>query len=210
MTTIEVESMAPSSCGWRSIGAARDRTTGTDSALVGRVARVHDGRMTNRERTIQWSDPLLTVRAAEGRTGLELLRAIVEGTVPQAPISAVLDFKLVHAEEGTVRFEGVPSESLCNPMGQVHGGFACTLLDSAMSSAVMTTLDARTMYTTVQLTVHLTRAISADIGTVVAEGRIMHRGRRMATAEGSLRDRDGALLAHGTTTCMLMERPPRS
>jgi uncharacterized protein (TIGR00369 family) len=165
--------------------------------------------MTTREKTIQWSDPLLTVRAADGRTGLELLRAIADGTVPQPPISAVLDFKLVHADEGTVRFEGVPSEALCNPMGQVHGGFACTLLDSAMSSAVMTTLDARTAYTTAQLAVHLTRGITPEMGTVIAEGKIVHRGRRIATAEGWLRDRSGALLAHGTTTCMLMERPPR-
>lgn len=166
--------------------------------------------MTTRQRTIQWSDPNLTVRAAEGRTGLELLQAIAAGAVPQPPISGVLDFKLVHAEEGAVRFEGIPGESLCNPMGQVHGGFACTLLDSAMSSAVMTTLDARTAYTTAQLTVNLTRPITADTGLVVAEGKLVHRGRRLATAEGWLRDRNGALLAHGTTTCMLMERPSSS
>ena len=162
--------------------------------------------MPTRQRTIQWSDPHLTVRAADGRTGLELLRAIAAGEVPQAPISATLDFRIVHADEGLARFEGITSEALCNPMGQVHGGFACTLLDSAMSSAVMTTLDAQTAYTTAQLAVHLTRPITVDTGLVIAEGRIIHRGRRLATAEGSLRDASGALLAHGTTTCMLLER----
>ena len=95
------------------------------------------------------------------RTGLELLRAIVDGTVAQPPISATLGFRIVGADEGTARFVGQPAESQYNPMGQVHGGWACTLLDSAMGSAVMTTCDRETGYTTTQLAVYLTGAIDA-------------------------------------------------
>jgi uncharacterized protein (TIGR00369 family) len=163
--------------------------------------------MTKRSRTIEWSDPLLNVSAAEGRTGLEILRALADGSVTQPPISALMDFKLTEASEGFTRCEGLPGESVCNVMGWVHGGYACTMLDSAMSCAVMTTLDAVTAYTTAQVAVHMTRTITIDTGPIIAEGRVVHRGKRLATAEGTLKDRAGNLLAHGTTTCMLFERP---
>ena len=140
------------------------------------------------------------------QTGLEILRAIVRGDVPQPSISATLHFVIAAADEGVVRFEGTPAADLLNPMGQVHGGWACTLLDSAMSSAVMSTLDAESTYTTAQLAVHLTRAITPETGKVVCEGKIVHRGRRIATAEGALRDGNGGLLAHGTTTCVILAR----
>jgi uncharacterized protein (TIGR00369 family) len=139
-------------------------------------------------------------------TGLEMLRAICDGRVPQPPISPTLGFEIVAADEGAVRFVGRPTAALYNPMGQVHGGWACTLLDSAMGSAVMTTLDAATGYTTTQLTVYLTGAIGADTGPVVCEGRIVHRGRRVATADARLTDERGRLLAHGTTSCLLLPR----
>jgi uncharacterized protein (TIGR00369 family) len=139
-------------------------------------------------------------------TGLELLRAIIRGAAPQPSISGTLHFAITGAEEGVVIFHGTPDADLLNPMGQVHGGWACTLLDSAMGSAVMSTLDPESTYATAQLTVHLTRAITPATGPVVAEGRVVHRGRRLATAEGSLRDLDGALLAHGTTTCVILPR----
>jgi uncharacterized protein (TIGR00369 family) len=138
------------------------------------------------------------------RTGLEHLRAIIAGEVPVPPMSLTLSFRIVAADEGFAAFEGDTQASLANPMGQVHGGWACTLLDSAMGSAVMSTLPAGVAYATAQLNVNLTRAILIDTGHVRAEARIVHRGKRMATAEGTLRDAKGALLAHGTTTCMIL------
>jgi uncharacterized protein (TIGR00369 family) len=140
------------------------------------------------------------------RTGLELLRAIADGTLPQAPISATLNFRIVAADEGFARFRGEPGPHLYNPMGTVHGGWACTLLDSALGSAVMSTLDAETGYTTTQLSIYLTGSIDAQTGPVVAEGRIVQRGKRVATAEARLTDERGRLLAHGTTSCLLIER----
>ena len=139
-------------------------------------------------------------------TGLELLRAIVDGTIPQPPISPTLGFRIVGAEPNVARFVGEPARSQYNPMGQVHGGWACTLLDSAMGSAVMTTCDAETGYTTTQLSIYLTGAIDAETGPVTAEGRVVHRGRRTVTAEARLTDERGRLLAHGTTSCLLMPR----
>jgi uncharacterized protein (TIGR00369 family) len=159
-----------------------------------------------RVRHVAWADPMTTAGAAAGRTGLAFLRAILDGTIPPAPIQATLGFELATVDDGVVRFRLVPAEHLYNPMATVHGGVACVLLDSAMSSAVMTRLDERTGYTTVDLTVHLTRAIRADAGEIVAEGRLVHLGSRIATAEGKLFDSRGRLLAHATTTCLLVDR----
>jgi uncharacterized protein (TIGR00369 family) len=139
-------------------------------------------------------------------TGIEFLRAILDGSKAPAPIQATLGFDLIVVEEGLARFRLEPGQRHENPMQGVHGGVACTLLDSAMGSAVMTTLDAKTGYTTVDLVVHLTRPIHARTGPIVAEGRVVHRGGRIATAEGRLTDREGRLLAHATATCLLLEQ----
>jgi uncharacterized protein (TIGR00369 family) len=161
---------------------------------------------TERARHVTWQDPLATARGAEGRTGLAFLQAILDGSIPPAPIQATLGFELIGAEKGLARFRLLPAEYLYNPMNGVHGGVACTLLDSAMGSAVMSTLDEKTGYSTVDIIVHLTRPISTKTGPIVAEGRVVHRGSRIATCEGRLTDGDGHLLAHATATCMLMER----
>lgn len=163
--------------------------------------------MTQRTRTIEWQDPQRTAAAAHGRSGLDFLRAIIDGSVPPPPIAATLGFDLVHAEEGVVRFRGEPAEYQYNPMAGVHGGWSCTLLDSAMGSAVMSALTAEEAYTTTQLSVYLVRPILADTGPLVAEGKLVHRGGRVATAEGRLVDDKGKLYAHGTTSCLLMPRP---
>jgi uncharacterized protein (TIGR00369 family) len=159
-----------------------------------------------RTRTVTWHDPIETAQGAAGRTGLAFLKAIMAGTLRPAPIQATLGFDLVFAEPGIVRFRLVPGEHLYNPMNGVHGGVACTLLDSAMGSAVMSTLDERSAYTTADILVHLTRPVGVKTGPVVAEGRVLHRGSRVATAEGRLTDEEGRLLGHATTTCLLLER----
>jgi uncharacterized protein (TIGR00369 family) len=133
------------------------------------------------------------------------LRAILEGTRAPAPIQATLGFDLVNVQEGIARFRMTPGERVYNPMSSVHGGVACILLDSAMGSAALTTLDGGAGYTTVDLTVHLTRAIRADAGPITAEGRILHRGSRVITTEARLTDEQGRLLAHATGACLILE-----
>ncbi|HTM20640.1 MAG TPA: PaaI family thioesterase [Kofleriaceae bacterium] len=157
-------------------------------------------------RTTEWQDVGLAVAGLAGKTGLEFLRAIIGGQLPHPPISATLDFHITAADEGYARFEGRAGEHQYNPMATVHGGVACTLLDSAMSCAVMSVLDAESAYTTAQLNVNLTRPITAATGALIAEGRILHRGRTLATAEGKLIDAKGTVLAHATTTCLIIPR----
>jgi uncharacterized protein (TIGR00369 family) len=49
----------------------------------------------------------------------------------------------------------------------------------------------------------MVRPLTKDTGAVRAEGRVLHRGRTVSTAEGEIKDADGKLYAHATTTCMI-------
>ena len=160
----------------------------------------------SRTRTTQWSDPMLTATGATGRTGLAFLQAIIAGEIPPAPIQHTLGFRLAAVGDGTARFEGEFGEHMYNPMAGVHGGVVATLLDSAMGCAVMSLCDAKTGYTTVDLTVHLTRPITVKTGAFAAKATIIHRGSRVMTVEGRLLDGAGKLLAHATATCLLLDR----
>lgn len=137
------------------------------------------------------------------QSGLSFLQAMVAGAVPQPPMAATLGFWLVEAADGRAAFEGLPEFRLYNPIGTVHGGFAAALLDSALGCAIFSTLAKGETWTTLELKLNFVRAMSKDTGPVRAEGRVIHRGRTIATSEGALKDRSGRLYAHATTTCMI-------
>jgi uncharacterized protein (TIGR00369 family) len=137
-------------------------------------------------------------------TGLEAMHAIRAGDAPPPPIAELIGFDLVEVGEGRAVFGFDPAERHYNPLGTVHGGIAATLLDSAMGCAVHTTLHEGEAYTTLELKVNFVRAITEATGRIVASGSVIHRGSRVATAEARLTDEDGRLLAHGTSTCLIM------
>lgn len=155
-----------------------------------------------RTRTYSWRDPAEIAALARGKSGLELLQALVGDD--SAPITQTLGFRLAEAELGRVVFELTPSEFQQNPMGTVHGGVACTLLDSAMGAAVHSRLEVAQAYTTLELKVNLTRAITAGSGVLRAEGTVVSFGSRVATSQAFLRDAAGKLYAHGTSTCLIL------
>ncbi len=135
--------------------------------------------------------------------GLAFLQAMVDGKLPQAPLCETLGFHLAEVEEGRAVFEGLPEFRHYNPISSVHGGFHCTLLDSALGCAIFSTLAKGEAWTTLELKINFVRPITKDTGRVRAEGRIIHRGRTVATSEGDVRDADGKLYAHASTTCMI-------
>jgi uncharacterized protein (TIGR00369 family) len=162
-----------------------------------------------RERTFTWGDPFEAMRAAPGKTGLELLNEFIAGRLPPPPIAQTLGFTATLFEKGKAVFEGEPQEFVYNPIGVVHGGYAMTMLDSAMGCAVHSTLAVGERYTTLEVKTNFVRAITVDTGRVRCEGLIVYRGATIATAEGRLTAIDsGKLLAHGTTTCLII--PARS
>jgi uncharacterized protein (TIGR00369 family) len=157
-----------------------------------------------RTRTYTWEDPMALRDAGAGLSGLEYLKAVFERKLPPPPIAATLDFTGAEVEAGRAVFVGEPAEFMYNPIGVVHGGFALTILDSAMGCAVHSMLAAGEGYTSLETSVNFVRPITLETGRVRCEGKIIHRGGRIATAEGRLiAESTGKLLAHGTTTCLV-------
>lgn len=146
-----------------------------------------------------------TPQQLAGKSGLEIMHAMLRGEVPYPPIAETLDFSLLEVEEGRALFQGTPGPAHLNPMGTIHGGWYATLLDSAMGCAVHTMMPAGRAYTTAELGVNLVRAIGSKAPRVRAEGKVIHCGRQLATAEARLYGPDGTLYAHATTTCLVFE-----
>jgi uncharacterized protein (TIGR00369 family) len=134
-------------------------------------------------------------------SGLDFVRGLVDGTLPLNTIARTLDYDVTEAADGRVVVTANPSDALLNPDGTVHGGFAATLLDSCMGLAIWSTLEKGVGQTTLEFKISLVR----PIGPISAEGIVLNRGRRVGTAEGRITDRNGRLLAHGTTTCLIFE-----
>ena len=142
--------------------------------------------------------------------GLAFFKHMLEGQMPQAPMTQLLQMKLVEVEEGRVVFEATPSHEHYNGMGVVHGGFAATLLDSALGCAINSMAPPGRIYTTLELKINYTRALTEEVGPVRCEAKVVHVGTRTATAEGRIVDADGKLYAHGSTTCISIDPPRRT
>ena len=139
--------------------------------------------------------------------GVEFVRAIFDGRLPAPPIMQTIEPYNQVAEPGVVTFSSTPGFRHYNPIGSVHGGYAATLLDSAMGLAVHSTLPSGTGYTTLEFKISFIRGMTKDTGPVKTEGRVLNAGRRTATAEARITDAKGRLLAHATTTCLVFEIP---
>lgn len=142
--------------------------------------------------------------AVRTMSGIDFLRAIRDGHLPPAPIAKLMGFSLVEVEPGHAVFECVPGPQHYNPIGVVHGGLAMTLLDSTMGCCVQSSLPLGTGYTTLEAKTNLVRAITSTTGKLRAIGKLVHAGKRVATAEGRLEDESGKLYAHASTTCIVL------
>lgn len=144
-----------------------------------------------------------------GKTGLELMQAMLRGELPSANIAQTLNYLAIDIGDGTATFQGTPGPQHFNPMGTVHGGWFATLLDSALGCAVHTKMPPGRGYTTAELSVNIVRALTPQVQRVRAIGRVIHCGRQLATAEAQLVGPDGTLYAHATTTCLVFEMPSK-
>ncbi|MBV8193798.1 MAG: PaaI family thioesterase [Alphaproteobacteria bacterium] len=142
--------------------------------------------------------------ATAALSGLEQVRGMRDGRLALAPMHVLMNMTLVEADDGWVVFTAVPEAKHYNPQGTVHGAYAAAVLDSAMGLSVLTKLAAGSGHTTVEFKLSFVRPLLADGRAARGEGRLLHCGRSLATAEGRLLDADGKLIAHGTTTCMVL------
>jgi uncharacterized protein (TIGR00369 family) len=157
-----------------------------------------------RSKTVTWYDPLTGFQAGSRLSGMDYLLAIQNGELPPPPMGVLLGFRVNTVEKGEVTFVCTPDESVYNPIGMVHGGLVCTILDSVVGCAVQTLLPAGTGYTSVEIKVNYLRPIRSDTGTMLTKGWVTKPGRRVAFAEGDVRDSAGNLLATASSTLLIL------
>jgi uncharacterized protein (TIGR00369 family) len=157
-----------------------------------------------RTRTFRWPDPGEFAGPVRTLGGLEFMRGFLSGTLPAPPFMELLGIRIVSVEPGSVAFEFEPAEFMYSPLGNVHGGIVTVLLDTAMGCSFHTTLPVGVGYTTLELKVNFTRPVTAESGTLRAEGNVLHAGSRVATADARLFDRDKRLHAHATSTLLIL------
>ena len=145
----------------------------------------------------------------EGKAGLDVMQDMLAGRLPYAAIAQTLDFVVMEVRPGVAVFQGTPLPRHLNPLGTVHGGWVATLLDSALGCAIHTMMPAGRGYTTAELGVNYVKGLTPKVQRVRAEGKVIHCGGQLATAEARLVGPDGTLYAHATTTCLVFEMVKR-
>jgi uncharacterized protein (TIGR00369 family) len=153
-----------------------------------------------RSKTIGWHDPTLLAAAGAKLSGREFLQAIIDGQLPPPPIATLIGSELLSVGEGEAVFRCMPDETTYNPIGMVHGGLLCTLLDSAAGCAVHTLLPAGTGYGSIEIKVSFLKPLRADSGQIEVRGQALRVGGRVAFAEAHARDQNGELVGHATTS----------
>ena len=143
--------------------------------------------------------------ALSGNSGADFLAGISRGDFPAPPIGELMGMTPLKAVDGVALFQGTPGPQHYNPLGAVHGGYAATLLDTAVGCAIHSLLPVGKGYTTLELKVNYVRAITVKTGPVRAEGKVIHLGGQTAIAEGRLTDAAGKLLAFAITTCLVFD-----
>ena len=138
-------------------------------------------------------------------SGLRLFELYRDGRLPSVGIAGLIGIQCPEVEEGRIVFTAKTRPDFANPLGALHGGIAATLLDSVLGCAVHTALPAGVGYSTLELKVNYIRAVATDGQTLTATGTVIHVGRRTATAEGRVLDEHGKLIAHATTTCIILQ-----
>ncbi len=159
--------------------------------------------MPERETVIAWDDSAKGLEVLPQMAGIDFLKKMAAGELAGAPIAAHINMDLVEVDRGTVTFSAQPDASHYNPIGAVHGGFVCTLLDSALGCATHTTLPAGIGYTSIEIKVNYLRPVAADSGPLTCVGRVTKEGRRVAFADGEVTDRDGRTVASASGTLLI-------
>jgi uncharacterized protein (TIGR00369 family) len=157
----------------------------------------------DRTRTISWTDPMLAAATVGRGAGIDFMRALQSGEIAAPPMIVLMNMQIASIEPGAVAFTVQPDESHYNPLGVIHGGYACTVLDTAAGCAVHTTLPAGVGYTSLEIKVNYLRGLSSTTGPLTATGRVVKPGSRVAFAEAELTDSEGRVVATASSTCLV-------
>ena len=158
-----------------------------------------------RKKTIQWHDPELGKRDAASISGLDYLKAIKEGQKQPPPAAMLIGYRLSDVDTGYAVFELDPREYHYNPFSTVHGGILSILLDTAMTASVLSKLPREVTCATVEIKVNFIKPVTEKTGLIKCDAHPIHVGKRLATVEGRIRDKSGAILAHAVSTCSIFK-----
>ena len=136
-------------------------------------------------------------------SGLDYMRKIIAGEIEGAPMARLLNIRIAAVDEGHVTVTAEPAREFENGLQIAHGGFAAALLDTALGCAVNSVMPAGKVFTTLEMKINFTRAVTRNAGTLSCSANVVHAGARTATAEGRIVDERGKLYAHGTATFIL-------
>jgi len=138
--------------------------------------------------------------------GIDALRAIRDGELPAPPMAVLVNAEIAEVEPGRVVFRCAPGEEHYNPLGTVHGGLLCTILDTVAGCAAHTTLDAGLGYTSIEIKVSYLRPVTLGSGVLTAVGRVTKPGRRVIFADGEVVDAAGNLVATASSSLLVLAR----
>jgi uncharacterized protein (TIGR00369 family) len=158
-----------------------------------------------RSKTVTWHSPGPSTAKGLTMSGIDYLRAMVDGELPQAPIAGLLQFDIVEVEPGRAVGTCVPDESAYNPIGAIHGGLMCTLLDSITGCAVHSTLPQGKGYTTIEIKVNYLKAARLSSGPLTTTGTVVKVGSRVGFSEGVVTDASGDVVATATSTLLIFD-----
>jgi uncharacterized protein (TIGR00369 family) len=158
-------------------------------------------------RVVSWHDPITTAATAASMPGLQFWREVIDGRLPAPPISGLMQMRAIEAESGSVTFSCTPDESMYNPLGIVHGGIVCTLLDTVSGCALHTTLPHGVGYTSIEIKVNYLKAVTVASGLLTAVGTVVKAGSRVGFTDAKVTDAGGALVATATSTLLKFDMP---
>jgi uncharacterized protein (TIGR00369 family) len=180
--------------------AIQDARSGVDTEITA-------GWGEEQSRLVTWRDPITTQETAASMSGLAYWKAVADGHLPPPPIAELLRMRILEVETGHVAFTCTPDASMYNGLGVVHGGAACTLLDTAAGCALHTTLPEGVGYTSVEIKVNYVKAVTVASGPLTAVGTVVKAGSRIGFTEANITDASGKLVATATSTLLIFDLP---
>ncbi|MFD7310123.1 PaaI family thioesterase [Promicromonospora sp. NPDC059942] len=182
-------------------------TQQTDAPGAHEATSAHEAWGAPRSRDLTWYDPLRTAAEAPLTSGVEFLRRMRDGLIPPPPIASHFGLDIDEVEEGRVTFRCTPDESGYNPIGTIHGGVLCTLLDTVCGCAIQSVLPQGKGYTSIEIKVSYVKAVRGGGGPLTAEGTVVKAGSRVGFTEGVVRDATGAVVATASSTLLIFDLP---
>ncbi len=118
----------------------------------------------------------------------------------KTPYYSFLGFKILEVGEGFCKMLLPYRKEVTHPYAFVHGGAIASLLDSVGVMATLTLVDQSRRVSTCEIKVNFIKPSDSDI---IAEGKVLHFGKRTSVVEAAAYMRDGALVAKSLSTVVI-------